>query len=102
MTTIQVLTKARALIVRGWTKYAFARDKHGHRVGPLAKTACRWCADGSLRAASGGIEAPVYKRALAALSGVMGGVAPTVNDAAETTKKDIVNAFDRAIAKAKS
>ena len=47
---LQVLITARALIAekKHWTHEAFARDKHGRHVDPIADDAVRFCAVGAI------------------------------------------------------
>jgi hypothetical protein len=50
MPTLEVLTKARALIAdpAHWTAGAYARDDKGNKVGVDAEGACAFCAVGAL------------------------------------------------------
>lgn len=43
------LKKVRALIVRGWTRGAYARDIHGIPVKETHRSAVRWCTVGAIR-----------------------------------------------------
>ena len=93
---IQTLKRARALIAKGFTKFTLARDKAGLPVLVNSPAATSYCANGALiRVASK--KPAIYIRALAALNGVVTGLVPEVNDRPETTKADVLRAFDRAI-----
>lgn len=102
MTVLTVLRRARALIVKGWTRGTFARDKSGREVGLYDKGACRFCADGALMRAAGEtthasiFAGTVYARAFHALAGCMTGLPPTFNDR-QNSKKPVLAAFDAAI-----
>ncbi len=98
-----VLRRARALVKRGWTKRAFARNKYGHEVALESNAACRFCAEGAIRRVTGETgdsdTSEATRKALPVLSGVVaGGIAPAFNDLRETKKADVIAAFDRAIA----
>jgi hypothetical protein len=56
MTTLQkrkkrvigALERAELVILQGWTRGAFARDKRGQEVLPRSPRAVQWCASGAL------------------------------------------------------
>ena len=108
MTTKEVLVKARALIAKGWTQGVFARDKNGWRVKPNDLRACQWCATGALLSAAkiphnlyGGEEIVKINRILNPIISYYGdyeGIG-TFNDAEETTQADVLDVFDKAIAR---
>lgn len=104
MTVVQVLRKARALVVKGWTRKAYARDKWRHRVDINSPRATCFCGDGAVRKVTGLVDisrgpfnkpTPIYSRVRAALDGAIGGLFPEFNDS--HTKDDVVAAFDKAI-----
>lgn len=45
---VEVLTKARALIEKGWTQGTNARQKNNRETSPQSKTACKFCAIGAM------------------------------------------------------
>jgi hypothetical protein len=97
MTALDVLQGARALVMRGWTKFAKARDKIGYPVAYDSPNAVCHCAEGALLCAAGR-ETTAYLGAVKVMSGVVaGGILPPFNDLPETTQADVVAAFDRAI-----
>jgi hypothetical protein len=50
--TIEMLRKARGFLERGWAQGSFAVDAEGEKVVPGDDSACAWCVQGSLLAAS--------------------------------------------------
>lgn len=46
------LLRAAALVRKGWTQEAFARDSAGNQVPPDNENACKWCAVGAIEAAN--------------------------------------------------
>ena len=53
MIKLDVLEKARACIIYGFTKHQYARDHMNRRVSPCDPEACKWCAVGALYHAMG-------------------------------------------------
>jgi len=51
-TAEQILLDAAALIRKGWTKGAYARDATGQWVESIKSTAVCWCAEGAIYRAS--------------------------------------------------
>jgi hypothetical protein len=107
MSTVAVLVAARALVARGWTQYAWAKNERGETVLASATDAVRWCAGGAIRLA--GMQLGLSTEgAVEALLGVIGApvtgrlehhaVAPW-NDAPERTQEEVLEAFDKAIAR---
>lgn len=94
-TTKEVLVKARALVEKGWTKDAYARDSSGDRVPYYDFTACQWCMVGAVDAAD---DIRLRFSAKDILRRVIGGQISAFNDAPSTTHADVLAAFDRAIA----
>jgi hypothetical protein len=97
--TTRLLRRARALIERGWTRSACARDPNGKVVCPTDKSAICWCAQGALIAEgvpeSRGFWAhAAVERFLTAL----GGEGITVFNDRKGLVEPVLAAFDRAIA----
>jgi hypothetical protein len=115
-TIVAILTQARALIERGWTKGASARNQRERRVDYLDPTAIRWCSVGALSCAAHRENVPweatrpYYDAAAEHLrKSLPVDVAPyddtdsTIvgyNDTWHVNKNDILALFDRAIASA--
>jgi hypothetical protein len=96
---VEVLTRARALVERGWTQRASARNERGEIVAAASDDACSWCAMAALAfAANGAPYYPAHMALRAAIFGREGGPIPRWNDAPERTQAEVVAAFDRAIA----
>ena len=114
MNTLEVLIAARALVARGWTQRAYARDAQQNKIHDLTHpdVACM-CAVGaiiasdseavsergtitdSLNALLGSIEDQTSsRRAFTSASQLIA----SWNDAPERTQADVIAAFDRAIA----
>ena len=100
MTNKEILTKARGLIEKGWTKNTFARNPNGNPVFAKDPSACKWCASGAIWAVTGP-EDNHRRRELWELldSLVDSDLAPTYNDAPTTTQADILTLYDKAIAR---
>ena len=49
---VALLDRTSAIIKRGWTQGVYARNENGDVVGPLDRTACKWCLRGALRRAA--------------------------------------------------
>lgn len=92
---LKVLKKARKLILKGWTRQTFARDKSGKAVSARSRKACKYCATGAIIRAGGSDEAAyLVQNELTKFDSLA-----LFNDR-QTTKWPVVHAFDRAIAKA--
>jgi hypothetical protein len=101
---VEKLQEARALIERGWCKFASAKTAHGNHVDPTSEYAVSWCAYGAITRVE-----PDSNEAFVAL--LMRLELPAewddenaigdYNDDVRTTKEDILALFDRAIAKAR-
>jgi hypothetical protein len=96
---VEVLTKARALVERGWTQRASARNERGEIVPTTSDAACTWCALGALSVCGlDGSWVPAAAALAVANFGTSDAHIPTWNDAPERTQAEVVAAFDRAIA----
>lgn len=101
---IAVLSRARELIAKGWTRGNAAKDEHGEAVAPLSEQACTFCAYGAITRSTydliGKDSDDAEEEILVTL-----GFKPrmwddlfTFNDKAKS-KKPILTLFDKAIAK---
>lgn len=96
--TPYVLTEAKALLERGWCRFAEAQDAEGNTVSAHDPKATRWCVMGALMAAAGLpfdfiIVHPAYHHLSTVLEcDHLNGV----NDRAESVEP-ILELFDRAI-----
>jgi hypothetical protein len=102
VTIRDVLVRSRALIAKGWTQAAAARDANGRECAAFAAEAISWCAAGAICCCirPGGAS----YNAVAAAMGFSSAIAapdslPVFNDRQTTTQQDVLDAFDRAIAK---
>ncbi len=97
MTVIEILHAARALIARGWTQHTFALDENGLVVKPTMKAKC-FCIGGAFRALG---DCGDWARARCTLKECLPGYPPLVdwNDVPGRTQADVLELFDRAIAK---
>lgn len=89
------LREARALIERGWTQGAFARNGSGHAVTYESGDASCFCVAGALLRATNGFSE--FERAVAALHAVTRKAIHKWNDAPRRTKAEVVAALDKAI-----
>lgn len=104
---VDVLTKARGLVEKGWTTGHYARDSFGAECD-YSFASC-WCAEGALFAsctgltfAEPGTEDDALGRAFNRMFDVIGSKhIPTWNDAPGRTQAEVLAAFDRAIELAK-
>lgn len=98
MTPAEVLRKARSLVMKGWIRYNFAADAKGNGVAVDSARACKFCARGAIYRAGGevfGVEERLVIRAarIRKYAGL-----GRWNDAKLRSKRDVLRAFDRAIA----
>lgn len=99
MTTLEVLTAARAKIAQGWTQGACARDVDGDEVLQSSERATCWCASGAVYATCSGDRFAAsdafdsLERLVPTRLGIAG-----YNDAPERTHADVLALMDRAIA----
>ena len=97
MTNKEIFVNARGLIEKGWTQKAYARDANGDVVFPKDPNACEWCAMGALDAAN-----PEGFRRFLELWNLLDNfidqpLSFTFNDVVNTTQKDVLDLYDRAI-----
>lgn len=91
---IEELKKARALLVKGWTKGSFAKNAQGEKCVPYSDKAVCWCAGGALKVVTDNWS-DLWDVVEAELKG---GYLPDFNDAQETVEP-VLALFDKAIAK---
>lgn len=99
MTTVEILKKARGLVEKGWTATVFARDADGLPIHETDRRAVCWCASGALHASGspwGSDARTVFIRAIGT------GEIPDWNDSPGRTQSEVLAAFDKAIALARS
>ena len=110
MTTKEVLTQARVLVEQGWTQKVCARNANGDRVATNDPDACMFCATGAVSAAIMKSAKNQDAKADEAFFGAVNlldnitlkcdsGCAENFNDHPKTTKEDILELFDKAIAR---
>lgn len=100
--TRAVLVAARALIERGWTQRAAARNEAGLPVSYRSETATCWCLSGALRVSSNGsdqrwLDVLAFMRTMTPRHSVV-----AFNDDPDTSQSDVLALFDRAIERAGS
>lgn len=96
-----ILEAARALVRKGWTRFARALDEDGNPVEPWSPRARRWSARGALEAAWRMLAHPelalqALRRATLALTAVVGDI-DDWNDQPERTQSQVAAAFTKAI-----
>jgi hypothetical protein len=111
LTAVQVLMRAKKLLVtKGWTKGTFARDKyHKQHLDWYSPKAACFCAGGALNRASGEdnhyadnyLERIIEQTGFVKSSWNYDSVIAVWNDDPKRTKKQVLTAFDKAIALAK-
>ena len=111
-TAAAMLTEARGLLLRGWSKCAQARDVRGHVVNAWSDEAASWSLVGALLASwhrhddrldadfvAHSVEAQALADATDVLSRATGTLAiDPWNDAPERSRGDVIAAVDRALA----
>ena len=107
-----MLTEARGLLLRGWSKGAQARDVRGHVVNAWSNDAAAWSLVGALLASwhrhddrldADFVAHSAEARALADATNVLSRATGTLaidpwNDAPERSWGDVIAAVDRALA----
>lgn len=97
----EVLTKARALVEKGWVQGSYAEDAEGLHVDPCSEDAVCWCAAGAIRAAvDDNAEQYYFLRKTLRQYTLIGVGIIHFNDTA-SAKEDVLALFDRAIADCK-
>lgn len=96
-TVIEVLKESRALIEKGWCQIHTAVNHSGQSTWTGCPTACKWCAFGAVMAVTGDWNKPY-----AILRDLTVGSLAEWNDAPGRTQAEVLDLFDRAIAKAES
>lgn len=113
MTRAEALLAARKKIEHGWCRWASALDADGNAVFATSEKAVRFCATGAI-ASVVGLQAPMGE--LSALEILLDHATEDVteggedefdnvvdfNDAAETTRDDVLRVYDLAIAGARA
>lgn len=104
--TVEILTKARALIRKGWCQDAYAKTKSGEPCGELEPEASRFCARGAVyRSIPVGrsdyriLAAEVFGELDEALPNGKGGSLVRFNDTRGRKRSEVVSVFTRAIQK---
>lgn len=102
MTALSVLIAAKKLITprKAWLKGGFGETASGRVVLPPHPEAVRFCPSGAVRQIAD-TDLPVHKQVRARLEKEMRGSVLLFNDAAKTTHRQVIAAFNRAIAKAR-
>lgn len=88
-----VLIKARSFIKRGWTRGVYARNKYGHEVDIISKSAIKFCALGAIDKATN--SAVSYKMTMDFMDHIIDCSVSSWNDS--STKKQVLEGFDKAI-----
>ena len=112
MTTKEILVKAQKLIEQGWCQGEFARDENGKIVSPYNEKACSWCASGAIRVTivSNGqtslkpyrlLQEIISKKPIEYSTIIFSDsdAIAAFNDHPKTTQNDILELFDKAIAR---
>ena len=111
-TAAAMLTEARGLLLRGWSRCAQARDARGHVVNAWSDEAASWSLVGALLASwhrhddrldADFVAHSAEARALAEATNVLSRATGTLaidpwNDAPERNRSDVIAAVDRALA----
>jgi len=100
--TREVLVKARELVEKGWTKGAMARNKYRHRVQFDSLCAVKFCAIGAISRSAKDRPSDQEKLDISARKAIrkineLDSIS-VFNDSDDTTKADVLAAFDKAIA----
>lgn len=97
-----ILTEARKLVKKGWTRYRYAADKNSKDCRLNSQEACEFCDTGSILRAVKNLKVPqntasTAENILATLVYPCGRGIPQWNDETSRTKSDIVKTFTKAI-----
>jgi hypothetical protein len=96
-TTLAVLTRARDLIVKGWTKNHLAANEAGAQVTFNSREACKFCAWGAVLRAEYDLG-DIHSEATITLEETAGREIVNFNDK-KRSSKPVIALFDKAIAK---
>lgn len=104
MTPLELLKLARKTITAPscWTKGKYARDAADRPVQASDPSACQWCASGALYRATSitmSRELDRFAAETALREAVPGGQLVAFNDISTVTHAEVLDVFDRAIAK---
>lgn len=96
MNTLEILTKAKALINTPdtWTQGSNARDANGHTATLLGEKACKFCMNGALERVS---DFTSYSARLAVYDALGHRDIVHWNDAHNRKHEDVMAVFDKAI-----
>lgn len=96
MKTSDVLKKALLKIKKGWCQGALARSRNGRKVCVLSKRAVKFCSSGAVMAIT--IDPHKQYLAWATLKSIINqAIVPYWNDDPARTKKEVIEAFKKAI-----
>jgi ribosomal protein S5 len=99
-----IIKKAITILQKfGWTKKALAKDKNGNAVLPSDESAESFCLVGAIERATRDLKYGEKDKfqAIKIVKDVNGLIVLTpLNDAPNTTKKDVINALKKAVEKA--
>jgi hypothetical protein len=93
------LKRARKLIAKpnGWTQKEWARDKNGHGVDAIDRSAKCFCALGACWRVTGSDNEAMENTLIKYLRRAIGGTVNHWNDRKRRTQAQVVKAFDKAI-----
>lgn len=102
----EVLTAARALILKGWAQNFYAVDRAGLFVSPTDEAARAWCLSGAVMTVlrAGTYDDPLETEdvAFTLLQTLVGDAVTDWNDAPGRTQTEVVEILDKAIERAMS
>lgn len=96
MTDRDILIRARALVARGWTQRTNARDETGRPTDPRGPDAVCWCLSGAVHRVAPDAARHAYQLLCKALDSPW---AVDWNDTPGRTQAEVLELFDRAIAR---
>jgi hypothetical protein len=102
MTPLKILKAARAKIEKpeNWTQGAGARDANGFAISVHSDLAVSWCIGGAIVASAACDPSNEIEAANILQRAILGGSIPEFNDAPKRKHKEVLAAFDIAIAMA--
>jgi hypothetical protein len=97
MSVVEVLKRAKERIERGWCRGQFAVNAHNEPVSELSQEACRWCTSGAFYAVCNDMDErnmarDVFRKVIDDEN------ITRWNDSPGRTKREVLAAFDKAIA----